>query len=407
MTIRSRQSGTAYAATGDLFKRWTTDVPTPLYKARVASGELICNPFDSIVYQAAGPKFTNVGFNVLKLQPPWPPLNLGMVQVSTSRPMVSASAYGSLYGIQNGAQTAAQKCGIEPLVYDGEAFAEAHTGLSAQLNTGISSILVTLAELGKTATMIAKAARLLRNPIINAKNKLRLTRAQLRTPEGRKAALDMAEDDWLEGRYGWRPFIYDTMSIVDAAQAKYGERLTVKTLVDRLAGEATEVKEYTSVGVPPLIMETKWKVEFMLSCGQTADFDLNFSQFARTWGALDVVGTAWDLVKLSFVIDWFINLGDSLKALQVYLFIAERIGWNKISSTARVERKYSLPAIGTYGDRQVNLHLNSDDRILEQVKTTHRTPVDSFLPNLGMSFNVDCGKALDALAILHKFVKSR
>jgi hypothetical protein len=300
-----------------------------------------------------------------------------------------------------------QRCGSDaPPGPDDETWAEAHTKLSADLNTGISSILVSAAELPKTVKMINKALVLLRNPLTNAKNKLRLTRTQLRTPEGRKAMLDMAEKDWLEGRYGWRPFIYDVMSWVEAGKSKYSDRRTVKTAVQKLAPQP-----YTSIGsssTAGLVVAgtSVWKAEYIASAGQTADFGVNLSQFARTWGALDVVGTGWELIKFSFILDWFLNLGDALKALQVYALIDERIGWNKITSVGTITTTYTYPTLGQHGDYVVDGYVNRlNSPTIERGQMTRRMRVDSFLPNLGWSFNVDCGKTLDLLAIIHQLYK--
>lgn len=404
---RSRSTNSGYSSSGDLFYFVTKDNPTPLYKAKVASGQLICNDYYSCRYQSMGPtNVLNTGFHAWQtLGLPW--LDLRNTVGPTGRALLTGSSAWTEYGIKNLVQSAFNKCGatiLTPTINDWEVH---HTELSAALNTGITSILVTLGEMNKTIRMLNKALRLLRNPLVNAKNKLRLTRAQLRTPQGRKALLEMAEEDWLEGRYGWRPFIYDTMSQFDAAKSRYSERRTVKTKVSDSDGTLTEVKTYTTTGVPPLIRSTKWQSNCIASCGQTADFSLNFSQFARVWGALDLVGTAWELTRFSFILDWFINLGDVLKALQVFAYIDERIGWNKISSEVVVVREWTYPPLGMYGTILVDAYVNKHPRSVERVKLSQRTAVTSFVPALGMSFNVDCAKTLDLLAIIHQLVRGR
>lgn len=409
---RTRSSKSAYSPVGDLYWLQTNDNPTPNYKALVASGVLFSKDYYHAEYRSAGPvNNQNTGYHVNRITGGVPPvIDLGNVLVAVSRKLVTdinTWNYGQIPWL---AQTIYAKCGSttpsNPSAYD---LSLKHTQLSADLNTGIASILVSAAELPKTVRMINKALMLLRNPLINAKNKLRLTRVQLRTPQGRKALLDMAEQDWLEGRYGWRPFIYDVMSWVEASKSKYSERRTVKGQVTSVSpAPFVETYSQTSVGCPPVTLTTKWQIDYIASAGQTADFGVNLSQFARTWGALDVAGTAWELVKFSFILDWFFNLGDSLKALQVYALIDERVGWNKFSTVGTVKQTYTYPALGTYGDRQVDSLVNEvKTPILEQVKITQRNAVTSFMPSLGFSMNVDCAKTLDLLALLHQLVEGR
>lgn len=399
---RTRSSKTDYAATGDLHSRLTQDTPTPLYKARVAAGELFSKDFLSSNVDVAGPKDPVVGFNVLLR----PKINLGLVKMSTARAICTPSNWEYM---NTGAMVSQvlTKCNMSPL-YDPSSYewAVKQTSLSADLNSGISSVLVSAAELPKTIKMINRAVTLLRHPFVDARKELRVTRTQMRTPAGRKAILNRAESNWLEGRYGWRPFIYDVMSWVEAGKSKYSERRTVKDALGARKGSFTEYLNATSTGIPPLTRKREWTVDWVASCGQTADFGINLSQFARTWGALDVVGTAWDLVKLSFVIDWFLNLGDTLKALQVFALVDERIGWNKVQSVAQCKTSWTYPDLGTYGDREVNYLLNlPQPPTIERIKLTKRIAVTSFLPILGASFNVDCAKTLDLLAILHQVVR--
>ena len=411
MPSRTRLSKSPYSSSGDLYWKQTDDTPTPNYKALVASGVLICKDYSSGTVQVAGPVSSAVtGFHVTRITGGVPPtINLGNTTTSSSRALISSGpswTYGTpetkLAEIYSKCKSTVKS---DPTAYE---WAKAHASLSADLNTGIASILVSAAELPKTVKMINKALTLLRNPLINAKNKLRLTRGQLRTREGRKAMLDMAEQDWLEGRYGWRPFIYDVMSWVEAGKSKYSERRTVKAAVDRFAPQPYVYTRESATRGLSVVSTQRWTVDWIASAGQTADFGVNLSQFARTWGALDVVGTAWELIKFSFVLDWFLNLGDFLKALQVYALIDERIGWNKISAEGIVKTTYTYPALGLHGDLLVDGYVNRHYQpTIERVKINKRTAVTSFLPVLGGRFNVDCGRTLDLLALLHQTLKGR
>lgn len=411
MAARTRSYSTPFATTGDLHQKVTVDNPTPNYKALVAAGRLFCKDYSSIAYDVAGPPIATVGYHVWHLSGGRRIIDAGLLTSPASRAVTTESRWNSPT-TSSWLSTFYAKTGtsssqfVNPTSHE---WAVKHTELSAAMNTGISSILVSGAEMGKTIKMINRALVLLRRPLIDAKKALQLTRAQIKTTSGRKKLLEKAEELWLEGRYGWRPFIYDVMSWVDASKSKYSERRTVKDALNRVTGGPTvesTVLRYAAPGIQSERIRT-WHLDFIASCGQTADFGLNLSQFARVWGALDVVGTAWDLVKFSFVCDWFFNLGDTLKALQVYALIDERVGWNKISLQASVKTLWKMPAIGIYGNREVDYHLGNRQftECIERVTQIQRFAVSDFMPSLGFSFDIDCAKTLDLLALLHQLVK--
>lgn len=114
---------------------------------------------------------------------------------------------------------------------------------------------------------------------------------------------------WLEARYGLRPLISDWNNLNEAmAMLGQGYRRVMKcsgasyetptTLSRQPAGEDAARKEF---------YDDYWNVKVELRGCVTADMKL--SPF---W--INPVTTAWEMVKFSFVVDWFFSVGDALSA---------------------------------------------------------------------------------------------
>lgn len=275
------------------------------------------------------------------------------------------------------------------------AIAQAHTDISARLGQGIASILVTVAEARKTRDMFATALTLLRRPIkdVMAIGK-RMTGKQ---------RVDTVNNWWLEGRYGWRPFIYDVMDGYESSTTEARQRLTKLGQIP--VWETSEKIVDASYGWNGLLTNVNREIlcQGFVGLGQTGDFLAALSGGYRKWGGYDLVGAAWDLVPYSFVADWFCNVGAALGALQVYALLNERIGWTKYvrKCTSTLEHVVIEPGplpwgystvqiVETYGDKADHVFFESWDR---RVRT-------GFLPVLGARMDLDWKKVIDLAALL-------
>jgi hypothetical protein len=123
-------------------------------------------------------------------------------------------------------------------------------------------------------------------------------------PNGLKGHAKALGSNWLEFHFGWEPAVKDIYAAIDILQrdvppAKVKGRGTVKIrTVTRLDAAWFEVYEYlthstiaseVSVSNPNL-----WK--------------------ANQLGLVNPVSVAWELVPFSFVVDWFVNVGDFLNS---------------------------------------------------------------------------------------------
>jgi hypothetical protein len=292
----------------------------------------------------------------------------------------------------------------------------AMTALSARLASGITEILVSLVEADKTVLMLVRALKIVSKPLTTARQILRFSRQDLRDPVKRKQVLDVASDIWLEGRYGWRPAFYDIMSYAELAKTSYNHRQTVRstdTLYDAV-GNPTLVRNCVLYGTLGCYVDYTPYYKAKVRYGQTADFTISSESigFIKNLGGLDPLGTVLELIPYSFVLEWFINLGDVLQAATAYALIDERVGWATCEANLEVKVKshpYSESWTSPGEERLYQLELlegtELDFEYSEKAVHKFRNPVDSFLPSIGAGSGLNSLKLLDGIALLRKFLQ--
>lgn len=120
------------------------------------------------------------------------------------------------------------------------------------------------------------------------------------------------QDLWLEGRYGWRTLAYDVRDLNDAVRDWDSKR---KIWTER-SGYSYYDTDTSSGTVSWNSSNLEWSIEdrteHSIRGAVAADF-----QPARV--TLDPVNTAWELVPYSFVVDWVLNVGETLASTKLLL----------------------------------------------------------------------------------------
>lgn len=187
--------------------------------------------------------------------------------------------------------------------------------------------LVTAYELPKTIDLIADTARKLARLILLAKRrgsyaaaKAVVGRSFRRTrPPGSKFREELWDkfhtptQKWLEWRYGWMPLIYDIVGTLQAmAKAEFNKpRYTArgKAKAELVHPKATYVATwYGQNTVQRDVTETLTVRGYCLY-----DADLTLQRW-QDFGITALPESVWEVVPWSFVIDWFIPIGDWLRA---------------------------------------------------------------------------------------------
>lgn len=113
---------------------------------------------------------------------------------------------------------------------------------------------------------------------------------------------------WLELQYGWIPLFKD---VYEAAKAY--EAITSPSRVKRFYGNSSKRIVVDSSESPSLYqcrgtVVEQYRIIYELSESMST---------ARSLGLLDPATVAWELIPYSFVVDWFIPIGDYLENLNV------------------------------------------------------------------------------------------
>lgn len=282
------------------------------------------------------------------------------------------------------------------------------TQVSADVGTGVAALYVSGAEAGKTASMISKALQLMAHPIKDAKKTLQLTREQMRTPKGRAQVIQWANDAWLEGRYGWRPFIYDVMSWFDARATPKAQRFTARARKKKVISQTTYRNMGKNNNLGMIRVMDELTLTATLRAGQLAEFRPQINGYAQSFGLYDVMGAAWDLIPYSFVYDWFCNLGDVAKALQAYALVDRRIGW--YSETTEAVLKHTPGVLGAleWHDAYTSYSYQAlpvGYAFTETLRRKRRTPIDIFIPTFAVRCNLDTSKVIDLAALLRNLLR--
>lgn len=181
------------------------------------------------------------------------------------------------------------------------AITTAYAGATSQK----ASALVTLGEGKETVTGIIDVfQRLFRIIYAVKKFKWKLLKKELKPSE--------IADFWMEVRYGIRPIFFDVQQILEALKctSEVGDRFTSRGH-ESIKVEDADVYTYVG-GSHDTVYERTASVNYTARAGVLSRVD----QIGMThlFGIHKIPSAIYDLATLSFVLDWFFNVGDLIAA---------------------------------------------------------------------------------------------
>lgn len=134
-------------------------------------------------------------------------------------------------------------------------------------------------------------------------------------------------DKWLSLRYGWVPFLSDCYSAAEAIST-YLERKDRQEYSVRTGKKISQIQTQRDSSLTPAP-----KVKYDHRLQHIAKFKYNSSvyQAFSDLGLLDPASVAWEVMPYSFVVDWFLPIGNYLEA---------RAGANTFSQCTIVTTKF-------------------------------------------------------------------
>lgn len=284
-----------------------TDVVIPNFHSRVREGEVFVNPMTK-TYSEAKCSMSTMSYRVEKK----PGYACAYTQTVSKHPS----------GLNN---RGAPLGHISIPIDIGRLRKLAGTSATAAVDAATFESLVFAAELRETL-------KFLRNPLANWNSFLRaVRRTKNKNLYNRgKTVHDFLADNWLSYRYGIRPLVNDVQNAIQAIKETGMERPPRRTARGTASeGNSASVSEDVGGGYEHNA-STSRQVSVRSGILYQGYRDPN------TWGLTlnDIPGAAWESLWLSFVIDWFANIGPWINAITPIAGVKILASW----TTVRDER---------------------------------------------------------------------
>lgn len=189
-----------------------------------------------------------------------------------------------------------------------------------------------IAEGRRTYSMLANSSVNLWTLFLAAKRRQWSKVAELLGPGNkpyRKAA-----DNWLQLQYGWKPLLSDI-------HGAYGILTNLDPKTFTISGSSTNTRTH------PVSGETgyaHWSGE--ITCRGYAKFvavlDGSYNHLGNTAGLTNPAALAWELLPYSFVVDWFVPVGNVLQAYGDSAGLNFLYGYSGASNNATVSYEHDV-----------------------------------------------------------------
>lgn len=173
---------------------------------------------------------------------------------------------------------------------------------------GMANMAVTFAERQSAIDMIANKATKIFRAYRNVKRgKLRRAMKNLGIAQGPTPRSKQAAGQWLELQYGWLPLVGDIYTLSNLKPFA-GGRITGTADATSQVGSGNKVTTQTRI--------VKYGADVIISDPTLA--------FSNNLGLMNPALVAWELVPFSFVVDWFLPVGDHINNLMADVGVTYR-----------------------------------------------------------------------------------
>lgn len=165
----------------------------------------------------------------------------------------------------------------------------------------------------------------------------RVLGGQRLSKKGLPASIDSVADRWMWWNFGVRPMLYDIKSVY--------ELLTKTHLVVKRVRCSASYKEHESV----TINGVAWNWQLFACAAGRGEVSVPDLSVADRVGLMDPLSVAWELTRLSWLIDWVIPIGNFLEAfnasrsVNVSNFWVSRYQYEKICTPQNTGRYIIVP----------------------------------------------------------------
>lgn len=222
----------------------------------------------------------------------------------------------------------------------------AATQAEANMLSGAAQTAVAFVERYKTLSLLATSAHRLISVFRAARSSIRRGSGLRELKELlRDLSFDDAMNAWMEYRYGWRPLLYDisqhqrALADILSDSGQYWKSRGTSDFHDTTVVSGVDLGSVSITAGPGGVVGRGDVRAFPRRVGSIAGFFYKIDQSAINpslyWlGFQSPTAVIWELVPYSFVIDWFVNLGDYLTSLSTFpAFIRDPRGFLSTSQT--------------------------------------------------------------------------
>lgn len=206
------------------------------------------------------------------------------------------------------------------------------------------------AEIGKTFSMLMNPLSSVKKFLHRLKKSKRYRRwaADKRRAHLTVALADFISEEWLRYRYGIMPLLYDIQGIMKIFNDPVvSPRLTSRASDKFSSGELKNVIPY-SEGASGYFQGSTTTT---LSCVTSVSAGVLYEHEARNetlygYGLDQQLSAIWELLPRSFIVDWFVNLGDFIDAYSPKIGVKVLAQWTTIrvtDSRSAVAYAYGVP----------------------------------------------------------------
>lgn len=194
------------------------------------------------------------------------------------------------------------------------------TSAIAEANDGEFDLLTNLGEFPETVGWILGTIK----DIITLWRKTRKDISRIKSHSAK--ALEIITQRWLEFRYAIMPLVFSVNDALDLLKAEYVEFQTIRK------GMTHDPIDLGHGIIFPRVTERCYLKQSLF-----AEIDR-----VNAGAKINIFSTAWELVPLSFVIDWVFNIGDVLSSIGTPSHVNQRVAQSswRVNDTVSVPGKY-------------------------------------------------------------------
>lgn len=219
------------------------------------------------------------------------------------------------------------------------------------------------------------------------------------------------QEIYMNARYNLRPLAYDAAGMVRVLQAE------TKPMRQTFRASSSIEKEVTSQDLFSELNKSNFDLGGQVTRSSFLDIKVragvltqaNPANQAQLLGLDSIVETAWDILPFSFIIDWFLNVGDTICAWTPKLGFKKLASWVTIDSLLTQNTtigNLNLTEKTVNGQRLTNIALNTSSASATRVYRTFERRVNPSIPILpSWDLNLDPMKILDLAIITKKLFK--